>query len=268
MTRNAGNHLFQVGDERFSFLAVGRCVLGRTEPMDDHKCRTLKAGLAAQPEPQIVAAQQFFDGNDDCRSIGGNLTEHPGVDVFRDTFFALLCRPDVDAVYTQIAKADPGDRCWPITDTVLVVGTIPPDALRDAVSALQPDEVGDPAQLGIAPEITGRHGSHVLAARWKDSPTKNRRFQVMGSVIEYSGWALFWGSIFFALGAKGSDSDLFGYLFYSSVAVLVVVAAAYLIARPVSASWRTKALRSYFSPYICGAIIWITLIVLLSSLSG
>jgi hypothetical protein len=237
--------------------------------MDDHKCRTLKAGLAAQPEPQIVAAQQFFDGNDDCRSIGCNLTEHPGVDVFRDTFFALLCRPDVDAVYTQIAKADPGDRCWPIMDTVLVVGTIPPDALRDAVSALQPDEVGDPAQLGIAPEITGRHGSRVLAARWKDSissPIKNRRFQVMGSVIEYSGWALFGGSIFFALGVK--SSDLFVYLFYSSVAVLVAVAAAYLVARPVSESWRTKAVRSYFSPYICGAIIWATLIVLLSCLSG
>ena len=62
------------------------------------------------------------------------------------------------------------------------------------------------------------------------------------------------------------DDHKFAYLFYSSVAVLVAVAAAYFIARAVSASWRTKAVRSYFSPYICGAIIWITLIVLLSSL--
>jgi hypothetical protein len=134
--------------------------------MDDIKCKALKAELAAQPEPQIVAAERFFDGNDDAGSIGCNLMERPGVDAFRDAFAALLRRPDVQAVYTQISELDPGDGCWPFTDTVLVAGTISADELRAAVSALQPDEVGDAEQFGISPAIGKKHGSPVLAVWW------------------------------------------------------------------------------------------------------
>lgn len=77
--------------------------------MDDTKCKALKAELAAQSEPQIVAAERFFDGNDDLGSIGCNLMEHPGVDAFRDAFVGLLRRPDVQAVYAQISELDPGE---------------------------------------------------------------------------------------------------------------------------------------------------------------
>ncbi len=134
--------------------------------MDDTKCKALKDELAAQPEPQIVAAERFFDGNDDLGSIGCNLDEHPGVDAFRDVFAGLLRRPDVQAVYAQISELDPGDGCWPFTDTVLVVGAISADELREAVSALQPDEVGDAEQFGISPAIAQKHGSPVLAVWW------------------------------------------------------------------------------------------------------
>jgi len=134
--------------------------------MDDTKCKALKDELAAQPEPQIVAAEQFFDGNDDLGSIGCNLDEHPGVDAFRNVFAGLLRRPDVQAVYAQISELDPGDGCWPFSDTVLVVGTIPADELREAVSALQPDEVGDAEQFGISPAIAKKHGSPVLVVWW------------------------------------------------------------------------------------------------------
>src|SRR5688500_20181603 len=99
--------------------------------MDDTKCRALEKELAAQPEPQIVAAEWFFDGNDDLGSIGCNLDEHPGVGAFHDVFAGLLCRPDVQAVYAQISELDPGDGCWPFTDTVLVVGAISADELRE-----------------------------------------------------------------------------------------------------------------------------------------
>jgi hypothetical protein len=134
--------------------------------MDDTKCKALKAELAAQPEPQIVVAERFFDGNDDFGSIGCNLGEHPGVDAFRDVFASLLRRPDVQAVYARISELDPGDGCWPFADTVLVVGTISADELREAVSTLQPDEVGDAEQFGISPDIAERHGSSVLAVWW------------------------------------------------------------------------------------------------------
>jgi hypothetical protein len=134
--------------------------------MDEIKCRALKTELAAQPEPQIVAAERFFDGNDDLGSIGCNLIEHPGVDAFRDTFAALLRRPDVHAIYARISELDPGDECWPFTDTVLVVGTISADELREAVSALQPDEVGDAKEFGISAAIARKHGEPVLAIWW------------------------------------------------------------------------------------------------------
>ena len=134
--------------------------------MDETKCRALKAELASQPEPQIVAAERFFDGNDDLGSIGCNLTEHPGVDTFRDVFVGLLRRPDVQAVYAQISELDPGDGCWPFTDTILVAGAIPEGELRKAVSVLQPSEVGDAERLGDSPAIARKHGTPVLAVWW------------------------------------------------------------------------------------------------------
>jgi hypothetical protein len=103
--------------------------------MDHAKCRALKAELAIQPEPQLVPIARFFDGNDDTGSIGCNLAPHPGVDAFRDVLVGLLGRPDVQAVYAQISELDPGEGCWPFTDTVLVVGSISTDELDRAVSA-------------------------------------------------------------------------------------------------------------------------------------
>jgi len=134
--------------------------------MDNAKCKALKAELAAQPEPQIVSVERFFDGNDDPGSIGCNLIEHPGVDAFRDVLTGLLHRPDVQAVYAQISELDPGEDCWPFADTVLVVGAIPADELRSAVSTLEPDEVAAAEDFGISPSIAERHGSPVLAAWW------------------------------------------------------------------------------------------------------
>jgi hypothetical protein len=134
--------------------------------MDDSKCKKLKADLAAEPEPQIVPIERFFDGNDDLGSIGCNLMEHPGIDTFRDTLTGLLHRPDVQAVYVQISELDPGEDCWPFTDTILVVGAIPAEELRSAVRALDPDEVAAAAEFGVSSSIGERHGSPVLAVWW------------------------------------------------------------------------------------------------------
>lgn len=134
--------------------------------MDENKCRALKAELAAQPEPRIVDAERFFDGNDDLGSIGCNLIEHPGVDLFRIMFSGLLRRPDVQAIYMRIYELDPGEGCWPFTDTVFVAGTISAAELREAVSALQPDEVADAAQFGVSPAVGEKHGTPVLAIWW------------------------------------------------------------------------------------------------------
>jgi hypothetical protein len=134
--------------------------------MDDAKCRALKAELAAQPEPQVVAIDRFFDGNDDLGSIGCNLDPHPGIPRFQRVLTGLLARPDVEAVYAQISELDPGEGCWPFADTVLVVGAVPADDLRAIVAELQPDEVAAAEGLGVPPVITKRYRSPVSVVWW------------------------------------------------------------------------------------------------------
>jgi hypothetical protein len=134
--------------------------------MDDAKCEALKADFSDQPEPQVVPIAHFFDGNDDLGSIGCNLDPHPGIERFRTVLTGLLARPDVKAVYAQISELDPGEGSWPFTDTVLVAGTIPANALRQAVEVLQPDEVCAADQFGVSPSIGERHASPVMVIWW------------------------------------------------------------------------------------------------------
>ena len=131
--------------------------------MDESKCNALKTELAEQEEPQIVSIERFFDGNDDAASIGCNLMEHPGMDVFRDVLTGLLRRTDVQAVYAQIAELDPAEDSWPFTDTVVVIGSIPLDELSQAVSVLQPTDVGSDRDFS---ELAQKHGGRALAIWW------------------------------------------------------------------------------------------------------
>lgn len=105
--------------------------------MDESKCTALKTELAEAGEPKLVSIERFFDGNDDAGSIGCNLMEHPGIDVFREMLTGLLRRSDVNAVYAQIAELNPGEGSWPFTDKVVVIGSIHPNDLSQAVSVLQ-----------------------------------------------------------------------------------------------------------------------------------
>jgi len=133
--------------------------------MDDAKCQSLKSTLAKQPEPRLVSVERFFDGNDDLSSIGWNLPEHPGMDVFRDLLTGLLRRSDVQAVYVRVAELDLGEDCWPSTNIIFVVGTISPDELRSILSALEPDEVCA-VNFAVPEMIKQKHHAPFVAARW------------------------------------------------------------------------------------------------------
>ena len=134
--------------------------------MDEAKCKSLKEELGAQSQPPVVPIQQFFDGNDDTASIGCNLPEHPGMETFRDILTGLLKRPDVDAVYAQIAEIDPGEGYWPFTDTIFVVGGIAVEALHEALAPLEPDDVwvGDDSNIPLA--IRLEHKGRAMVAWW------------------------------------------------------------------------------------------------------
>jgi hypothetical protein len=134
--------------------------------MDTVKCAQLKEILAQQPAPPLVSIEQFFDGNDDLASIGCNLIDHPGMDVFRDTFDAIRRRPDVEAVYAQIAEIDPGEGYWPFADTVFIVGALAVEEARRLFARLQPDQV-DRADPSLVPApLAEKHGAPILVVWW------------------------------------------------------------------------------------------------------
>jgi hypothetical protein len=121
---------------------------------------------ADKPVPHVIPVEKFFDGNNDPGSIGCNLVNHPGIEVFRRTLTGMVRRGDVDAIYVQIAELDPGEGCWPFTDTVFVVGTIEVDDLKNLLKPLQPDEVGPGENFKVPSVITQQHRNPVLAAWW------------------------------------------------------------------------------------------------------
>jgi hypothetical protein len=132
--------------------------------MDMDKCGALKRELESEDEP-VVPIERFFDGNDDLGSIGCNLSEHPGIDRFREILVGLTRRADVQGVYAQIAELDPDEDSWPFSDTVLVVGRIEAGTLREIVGPLQPDEVGL-ATAGVPGSIGEKHDGPVLVVWW------------------------------------------------------------------------------------------------------
>lgn len=134
--------------------------------MDAAKRQKLKTELAAQPGVPLVSIERYFDGNDDEASIGCNLPEHPGIDVFRSVLAGLTKRSDVDAVYALISEIDPGEDFWPFTDTILVVGAIAPEELQGILGKLEPDEIGAAEDFGIPEDILSKHSAPVLAAWW------------------------------------------------------------------------------------------------------
>jgi hypothetical protein len=134
--------------------------------MDRAKCAALKAELAHQPEPLVVDIGRYFDGNDDLGSIGCNLLDHPGVEFFRNVLTGLLSHPHIRAVYAQISELDPGEGCWPFTDTVLVAGTISAEELRAVVGILEPTEIALGKDMGFPSSAPDIHGVPVLSVWW------------------------------------------------------------------------------------------------------
>lgn len=134
--------------------------------MNIEKRNALVEKLGSEHEPQLVPIDVFFDGNDDLGSIGCNLLEHPGIEAFHAIFARLSEREDVDAIFAQIAEVDPGDDCWPFSDTVFVVGTLTVEDLASELSALEPDEIGAAEGFGAPDSLLTKSAKPVLAAWW------------------------------------------------------------------------------------------------------
>ena len=99
--------------------------------------------IRSQPEWErgqaLVKVTEFFDGNDDLGSIGCNLSNHPGLDHFREVLQNIEAREDVDEVWIQIYDLEEGD--WPFAENVLFFGKATESAIREFAGSLQPSEV-------------------------------------------------------------------------------------------------------------------------------
>ena len=135
-------------------------------PNDVIKRDRLIARLSNEPEPQIVEIETFFDGNDDLGSIGCNLLEHPGIEAFRIALLRIAARRDVKGVYAQIFELDPGEGCWPLPDTILIVGDISSEEVASELASLEPDEVRNGEEFGLPDEYAKRLGGPIVVAWW------------------------------------------------------------------------------------------------------
>ncbi len=99
--------------------------------------------IVAQPEHEegraLVKASEFFDGNDDLGSIGCNLPNHPGLDMFRRAIDQMAALPSVDQVWLQIYDIEEGD--WPFSENVLVFGDASAAEIETRASLIEPSEV-------------------------------------------------------------------------------------------------------------------------------
>ncbi|HKW46066.1 MAG TPA: hypothetical protein VJN70_01420 [Gemmatimonadaceae bacterium] len=123
--------------------------------IDHAKRRALLAQVKAMSHTAsttpLVTAAQFFDGNGDDGSIAANLIEHPGVRRFAELTSAIEARADVEAVLVGITDlmAD-GEGSWPYSDTLYVLTSAPPSAVRGWLAELAPDEVETGFAGGVA----------------------------------------------------------------------------------------------------------------------
>jgi len=126
--------------------------------MDKTKLATINAlikerGYVYTQTRVLVTREEFFDGNDDPGSIGCNLLEHPGVEVFDKAFQRIEKMDGVDGVYFAITEVDEKWGNWPFTDTAWIVTRLEPSAFKNILKPLRPDEIGEFDEAFMNPPV-------------------------------------------------------------------------------------------------------------------
>jgi hypothetical protein len=119
------------------------------------------------PEP-VVSLEQFFDGNIDLGSIGGNLGDHPGMDTFFRVLREIRDRPDVYDVLVGITEVEDDELSWPYSDHVYVITTATVDAVANWAKPLEADQPGEGWWNGAPPRwpIQVPEDAHIVTLWW------------------------------------------------------------------------------------------------------
>jgi hypothetical protein len=139
--------------------------------MDLQKRAALVDGILAlaalQDVMPVVSVEAFFDGNDDCGSIGCNLPEHPGVQRFYSILAAIKARSDVQDVLVGIYEIVDDETSWPFAETVYILTSADGSVVQEWVAELQPDEVTEGFPYGDPPGApTLAPGTHPIRVWW------------------------------------------------------------------------------------------------------
>ena len=90
----------------------------------------------------VASVDEFFTGNADVGSIGCNLIDHPGLEVFHSTLKKLEGRSDVQSVLVEVLEIEPDDSGgWPFSERVYILTSVEQDSVQSWFSDLQPTEV-------------------------------------------------------------------------------------------------------------------------------
>ncbi|ANF97845.1 hypothetical protein [Paenibacillus bovis] len=94
----------------------------------------------------IVSLELFFDGNEEESSIGCNLLNHPGIDVFYETLKRTKQLIEVQDIFVEIYEVE--ENGWPFSERIYILSTLHQDELMDRLRVLEPSDIEEGYQFG------------------------------------------------------------------------------------------------------------------------
>jgi hypothetical protein len=125
-------------------------------------------GLPSSEAPlPVVSLEDFFLGNSDCGSIGCNLSNNPGPQVFFKSLKAVRDDDSVQEILVEVNEIVEDAQTWPFADRVYLLSSAAIDQVRSWLMPLRPDEVSEGWANGIPPAAPAlKPGVKVYAAWW------------------------------------------------------------------------------------------------------
>jgi hypothetical protein len=116
----------------------------------------------------IVCLEDFFVGNSDYGSIGCNLPNNPGPQLFFTKLKAIRDDNSVQDILVEVNEVVEEDpQAWPFSDRIYVLSSTSDDQVRGWLMPLEPDEISVGWANGTPPAAPVlKPGVKVYAAWW------------------------------------------------------------------------------------------------------
>lgn len=154
---------------RHFLLPAPRVILVPAMNPRDLFLKQIKAGGPTSSDGlPLLSLEDFFTGNRDLGSIGCNLGEHPGIEVFFKKLAAIRSRPDVYEVLVGITDTnenDPDPLCWPFSDRIYITTSGSMEDVERWTKALSPTQV---VEEQVVPRLSLTASDRKMYCVWWD----------------------------------------------------------------------------------------------------